>query len=331
MAYRSRHVAVSLVAGCLATAVAAHSPMLSEQADDLAQLVTKSNLVVMGEVAAVQYQNARSAEGTIVPHTIVTFRVAKAYRGRVPGDTLVLRFIGGSDGMGRFLEVQGVPKFQPGDRDMLFVAGNGEQGCALVNCEYGRYRLLGERVFDTHGAPVRAIVKNGAIARGEPPKELLSFSYPTPSFDALMKNPEVQAQLRQTGLSVDAARQRYAEGAPKRMEVTTPYSAAGAKDDGKDDAGAVRPGTDQLQLADGPIALDTFTAKIGELIARTTRPAEPFRNADPTASIVLPKLVLATPAPPRRQPVRPLRPATAAEAAEVRALAAQDFNPVIKR
>ena len=331
MMHRPWRTATAAIALSLGTAAGAHSPMLSEKADDLATLVTKSNLVVIGEVASVQFRNARSAEGGIVPHSIVTYRVAKAYRGKVPGDVLVLRFIGGSDGMGRFLEVQGVPKFQPGDRDMLFVSGNGESGCALVNCEYGRYRLLGDRVFDTHGAPVRAIVKDGAIARGEPPKELLSYRYPTPKFDDLLKNPEVQAQLKKAGMSVDDARKRYDEGAPKQMETTSVYSAPAVKDDGPNDAGAVKPGTDRPQLADGPIALDIFTAKISELVGRATRPAEPFRNADPKAEIVLPKLVLAQPAPPRRLPVKLLRPPTAAETAEVRALAAQDFNPVLKR
>ena len=54
-----------------------------------------------------------SADGGLVPHTYVAFRVAKTYRGKVPGDALVLRVIGGSDGQGRFLEVQGEPLFQP--------------------------------------------------------------------------------------------------------------------------------------------------------------------------------------------------------------------------
>ncbi len=331
MTYRTWRTATAALALTLATAVGAHSPMLNEKSDDLATLVTRSNLVVVGEVASVQYRNARSAEGGIVPHTIVTYRVGKTYRGKVPGDVLVLRFIGGSDGMGRFLEVQGVPKFQPGDRDMLFVSGNGEGACALVNCEYGRYRLLGERVFDTHGAPVRAIVKDGAIARGEPPKELLSFSYPTPKFDDLLRNPEVQAQLKKAGLSADDARKRYAEGAPKQIEMTSPYSAPDAKDEGADNAGAIKPGTDKPQLADGPIALNTFTAKITEIIGRTTRAPTAFRNANPDATIVLPKIALAQPAAPVKTTPKPLRPPTAAETAEVRALAAQDFNPVIKR
>ncbi len=331
MTHRPWRTATAAIVLNLAAAAGAHSPMLSEKADDLATLVNRSNLVAIGQVAAVQFRNARSAEGGIVPHTIVTYRIAKAYRGKVPGDVLILRFVGGSDGMGRFLEVQGVPKFQPGDRDVLFVSGNGEGGCALVNCEYGRYRLLGERVFDTHGAPVRGIVKDGAIARGEPPKELLSFSYPTPAFDDLLKNPEVQEQLKKSGMSVADARKRYAEGAPKQIEVTTPYSGKEARDEGSNDAGPVKPGTDLPQLAEGPIALDTFSAKIGELVARATRQPEAFRNADPKAEIVLPKLALSKPAAPLRQPVKLLRPPTAAEIAEAKALAAQDFNPVIKR
>ena len=37
-----------------------------------------------------------------------------------------------------------------GDEDILFVAGNGENGCPIVMCEFGRYRVLDGVVYEAH-------------------------------------------------------------------------------------------------------------------------------------------------------------------------------------
>jgi hypothetical protein len=327
-----------LAAACLAALTgavptSAHNPLAAEQADDLAQLVTRSALVVLGEVADVRYRNARNPDGgRPIPHAFVTFRVNKPLRGKVPGDVLVLRFVGGPDGQGGFLSVDGVPQFQRGDRDVLFVTGNGEQGCALALCEYGRYRVLENRVYNTHGAPVRAIVKDGAIARGEPPAALTTLRFPAPRFDDLLKNPAVQADLRRQNTNLDEARRRYEAEAPKEIEIVRQPPAKQAGTEGRDSgegSGDVSPGT--AKLPDGPVSLDAFTAKIVELDRRTPQASTAgFRNADPAAEIVLKAVAAARPS--MRSPRRPvLVRQTAQELSEARALRAQDFDPVLKR
>ena len=327
--------AVIVLGTTLSAPVRAHSPVLPEKADDLAQLAARSNLVVMGEVADVTYKNARNPDGgRPIPHSFVTFRVARTMRGRMPGEVLVLRFIGGPDGQGGFLHVDGVPLFQPGERDILFVSSNGERGCALALCEYGRYRVLGERVFNTHGAPVRAIVKDGTIARGQPPRELMVYRYPAPKFDELIKNPEVQAELRRQGMSVDDARRRYDAEAPKTLEITTPFqgrSAAGGGEDGGPDAVAGGDDPTTAKLPEAAISVDSFMAKIGEVTARTPTRVAAFRNADPNAEIVLSRAVPARALAAPRQRRAVLRRPTPAEAAEARDVAAQDGNPVLQR
>lgn len=326
--------AATALAVALAAPASAHNPVAAETADDLAQLVGRSSLVVVGEVASVTYRNARNPDGgRPVPHSIVSFRVAQTIRGRAPGEVLVLRFIGGPDGQGGFLQVDGVPLFQPGDRDVLFVAGNGERGCALALCEYGRYRLLGDSVFNTHGSPVRAIVKDGAIARGQPPRELTVYRYPAPTFDDLVKNPVVQAELRRQGLSADEARRRYEAEAPKILELATPFEAKGDPGgvDGGADAVAAGDDASLAALPAGPVSVDSFLAKVGEITARTSVRPVAFRNADPDAEIVLTRLVPARAGTPRpRRPLLLRRPSPA-DVAEAREVAAQDGDPVLKR
>jgi hypothetical protein len=217
-----------MVALCASGGAAAHNPMGSDKAGNLSVLVEQSNLVFSGRVVGVEYANAGSQENVegVIPHTVVTYTVEKVLRGRIRSKTITMRFIGGSDGMGGFLDVSGVPKFEQGERDVLFVAGNGETACPLVQCEYGRFRIHENGVFNTHGAPVRAIIKNHSVSRGPAPRAFRTFSYPTPTFDGLMRNPEVKEQFSQMGMSLEEARKRYEEEGPKQITlvVDTPES-----------------------------------------------------------------------------------------------------------
>ncbi|MFQ5562604.1 MAG: hypothetical protein ACE5FO_03450 [Parvularculaceae bacterium] len=203
----------------------------------MSRLANDSNLVLRGRVAKVEYKMSEpdaDGEGAL-PHTIVTYEIRDVLRGKSPGETFTMRFIGGPDGMGRFLDVSGVPKFEEGDRDLLFIAGNGEQGCPLVLCEWGRYRILRGGVYNAKGAPVRAVRQNNAVSRGRTPREFMSFHYPAPAFDDLMRHPEVQDLIKEQNLSVKELRQRYEREAPKRIEVFTDFSQhSNEKDAAKD-------------------------------------------------------------------------------------------------
>ncbi|MEX0644739.1 MAG: hypothetical protein WD076_05475, partial [Parvularculaceae bacterium] len=135
--------------------------------------------------------------------------------------------------------VSGVPAFQPGEQDILFIRSNGEDGCALVLCEYGRYRVLEGGVYNPHGFPVRAVDKNNIIARGAPPMAFRQFSYPAPKFDDLMRNPAVQEMLKKQGMSEADARARYESEAPKQITLSAEIPETGAQS--MDAAGKVKP------------------------------------------------------------------------------------------
>ncbi len=219
---------------CAPATASAHASIDEATAGSLSKLAEDSNLVFLGEVAKVEYRNIQVYEGSApIPHVFVTYRVQKTLRGKV-GDLLTVRFVGGPDGQGNFLSVSGVPQFQPGDQDLLFMSNNGSETCPLVMCEYGRFRVSRERVYNGEGEPVRAVLNGVAVARGAPPAELATFSYPAPKFDDLIKNPEVARAMKQQGLSVDVARKRYEAGAPKTIQINAIIPPEAANAEGSD-------------------------------------------------------------------------------------------------
>lgn len=220
------------------TSASAHNPVGAEKAGELGALAEQSNLVLRGKVAKVEYKLSERSDGEdgALPFTIVTYKVGDVLRGKPSGETFTMRFVGGPDGMGGFLDVSGVPRFQEGEEDLLFIAGNGEDECPLVLCEWGRFRILRNGVYNAKGSPVRAVRQSNAIARGPAPMEFMTFRFPAPKFDDLMRNPEVQGILKQQNLSVEQARARYEQEAPKQIEIRADVSTvSNAKDAGKEE------------------------------------------------------------------------------------------------
>jgi hypothetical protein len=286
--------AAVLAVVCIGSTAQAH-----DAGRDLNHLVERANLVFVGRVTAIEYRSLPSEnqeEGTI-PHTFVTYAVERVLRGNAPGQ-ITLRFIGGPDGRGRFLTVSRVPIVQQGDRDLLFVENAESATCPLVQCEKGRFRILGDRVYASQGAPVRSIDKGKVIARGRPPQELLTYRYPSPSFDDLLQNPEFVEHLRALGLSTDVARKRYAAEAPKEivaMDVVT--------EETNDDAGTNTKAAPQAK-PEPPVTLARFLG-VTESIARTTaRKPAAVRGVDARAAATAPRLRAAAPGNPP-QPRKP--------------------------
>ncbi len=335
---RTIRLAVSALFGVLAflgtgSRALAHADIGSDRGGDLARLAEQSNLVFLGRVAKVDYRlSAQSTgEGGGLPHTIVTYEIRSVLRGQSPGKTFMMRFMGGADRRGRFMEVSGVPLFQPGEEDLLFVSGNGEKNCPLVLCEWGRFRVYKGGVYNNHGFPVRAVSKTNVIARGMPPKEFLTFRYPAPKFDDLIKNEEVQRLMKQQTMSAADMRKRYESEAPKQIELSRDIPAAAGKDaPGASSTGSTAIATTPEGLPEGPMAVEEFTEAVKRVLAKTTRKPAPVKSINPAAPIRVapakdrtPKLVEAPAAPPA--------PQTAAEKAELEALKKQDFNPVLKK
>lgn len=158
--------AVTMLAG--APHARAHGPIAGELANSLTRLAENANLVFIGSVTDVAYRKARIEEGDgELPYTIVTYAIRDVLRGQARGETFTMRFPGGPDGSGRFMTVTGVPRFQRGEQDLLFVVGNGEKGCPLVDCEWGRsHRRREQRPWRGGGIQQRHLHPDPCPVRG---------------------------------------------------------------------------------------------------------------------------------------------------------------------
>ena len=103
------------------------------------ELVAESETVVRGTVTAVRAEEFDSPQGRGV-HTFVTLRVERTLKG-VPADTLTLTLLGGTVGK-HTLRIAGMPTFDVGRRQIVFVARNGEVMCPLIGAGHGRYHVV---------------------------------------------------------------------------------------------------------------------------------------------------------------------------------------------
>jgi hypothetical protein len=103
------------------------------------ELVAGADAVYRGHVTAVQARRIERPGGGMIIKTFVTFAVDRALKGAAQ-DEVVLEFLGGRVG-DDIMEVSGVPQFEVGDREFVFVQGNQKQFCPLVAVMHGRYRI----------------------------------------------------------------------------------------------------------------------------------------------------------------------------------------------
>ena len=146
---------------CLAMLVAgtAAPPALALTVERAAagELMRNAELVFLGTVISVDYRNSdvEGAQHALLPHTFVTFRIDRAFKGRSEaGEFVTLRFQGGPDGRGRILTIPGIPLFEVDDRELLFVQSNGEAICPLVGWFQGRLRLIDGLAYTDDGREV---------------------------------------------------------------------------------------------------------------------------------------------------------------------------------
>ena len=148
---------------------------------DFPELVGRAEQVVVGTASAInEEQDAAGA-----PFTLVTFSDLTVLKGDV-GSTLTLRFYGGHAG-DVVVGIPDMPTFTLGERDVLFVAGNGSVVCPLVGVWQGRFyvhfdpTLGADIVEDSAHRPVtglsgRELTRAPAAAvRGTTPMTLVDF------------------------------------------------------------------------------------------------------------------------------------------------------------
>jgi hypothetical protein len=108
-------------------------------APSFSELVSEAQSIVRAKVTKVSAAWVDSPQGRVIK-TYVTFSVERQLKGQTSPE-FVLQLLGGEiDGQG--MRIQGMPQFVEGEREILFVAGNGIRFCPLVGMAHGRYRIL---------------------------------------------------------------------------------------------------------------------------------------------------------------------------------------------
>lgn len=102
------------------------------------ELVAEAETIVRGTVVDLRSEEFDSPQGRAI-RSFVTLRVERTLKGPA-APTLVLDILGGTAGK-RTLRIPGVPEFQVGQRQIVFVAKNGEVFCPLIGLGHGRYHL----------------------------------------------------------------------------------------------------------------------------------------------------------------------------------------------
>lgn len=121
------------------------------------QMVAEADVVFQGEVVDVRSQFREIGADRIIV-TIVSFRVSKVLKGSAL-PIMELEFPGGTVG-DRTFEIDGIPRFANGDRDVLFVSAKTRVLSPIVGLSYGRFRIVTESasgrsiVHRFDGAPV---------------------------------------------------------------------------------------------------------------------------------------------------------------------------------
>jgi hypothetical protein len=113
---------------------------------EFGQLVNGSDYIVHGRVKSVEAEKREGARGSRI-YTRVHLEVIELVAG-VPPREIVLQLLGGKVGKEE-MRVVGMPRFEVGDEDILFVSGNGRAICPLFGMMHGRFPILvegGERV-----------------------------------------------------------------------------------------------------------------------------------------------------------------------------------------
>lgn len=110
------------------------------------EIAVQADLIVLVETASVRSDWQTSPQGKHIV-TIVTFKVERTLKGQ-PSQQLQLEFLGGNIG-GLVMEVDGMPQFQAGDRDVLFVSPHRNSVSPVVGLSQGRFRVERDRAAGT--------------------------------------------------------------------------------------------------------------------------------------------------------------------------------------
>jgi hypothetical protein len=168
-----------LSAGALLLAATVVGRCMSVIPPTFDQLVTASDLIVRGVVTDVHSVTVDTPRGQVI-RTLVTFHIEKTLKGSAGAD-VTLSFLGGTVGH-RTLTVHGMPKFDVGAREIVFVANNGHAMCPVLAAGHGRYHVRHDAavnrdfVIRDNGDPLHSTDDIAAPLEGPSPARALSQS-----------------------------------------------------------------------------------------------------------------------------------------------------------
>lgn len=241
-----------------------------------------------GEVVDIQYRNSEPTKEQPqgLPHTFVTYKVLEVLRGKAPDEMLILRIPGGADGQGGIYMETSTPTFARNQTDVLFIQGGEVQGCPLVACIEGRFRVHNNQVFNAWGVPV-VDAKEDLRVGGRPRFELNVMDIPRPSFEALMQRPEarqiIEQESKSTAQSLEALQKRYEQESPEFYTVGYGFeSQIVAQDLIKE------PEAEPIEKYDSPLSPAAFFESIRNWSDRVGDPKASVVMANPEKRFMIP-------------------------------------------
>ncbi|MCE5265584.1 MAG: hypothetical protein LLG97_18915 [Deltaproteobacteria bacterium] len=148
---------------------------------NLTQLTSQADLIFHGRVTAVHasWDDSRTAIWTSV-----TFAVDEVIKGDLAENVITLRLPGGAiEADDIRMEVDGVPKFRPGEETVIFCSRDSQMRNPIIGWHQGQFKirddkLTGGKLIDDKRAsrlmtPARTPASSGAVAPGTPLKSFI--------------------------------------------------------------------------------------------------------------------------------------------------------------
>jgi hypothetical protein len=338
---RKTRLAAVVLAIAAATSVAvAHIPTDIEEITDLRAALESADAVMHGVVTDVRYRNSTRHHDNeeSLPHTFVTYTIHDRILGDVSGDKITLRFLGGPDGRGRFLLLD-APLFNVGHEDVLFISGNGQSECPLVNCEHGRFRVYQGGVYTNAAIPVTRISDAQVVTGVTPEPALLTVSFPRPEFAELLKNPEaaklvLEMVKHMAPKDIAELKKRYEAEAPEHVEFTrVPEEPSQDTDEvaTEEQPMPILPDLQPAPIEQRAMPIDAFVQALKGIIPTLSPRDRPLvTSVDPNRPFMVQTPRVDSPQSETVSPITP-RAETDEERAEREIFERQNFDPVIKR
>jgi len=132
------------------------------------EIAAQADVIALVATVNVRADWQTSAQGKHIV-TTVTFRLERTLKGQI-GQEFQLEFLGGNIA-GIVMEVDSMPEFHVGGRDVLFLSANRNSVSPIVGLFQGRFRVEGDRAAGTEqiltnsGRPFIAAAATGGMNR----------------------------------------------------------------------------------------------------------------------------------------------------------------------